>query len=207
LLPLSPARAIALIALTFASTACEDLREFKTHGNQVFRGEVVGSDADPSMESFVRKGFASHTLLELTFDPNATDVVGPNDAGDTPRLSAGSVNTYTCPFGANKCAAEERTPGPFVNAPLITIDGLAHDPLSQYTFPGGGRLRNYIFGVRFVSEVNGRTTGRDALVFVSLMESGTVDVRAMAPAVLARDGVEERWPALFGVFSLTRMRL
>jgi hypothetical protein len=197
----------ALIALTLASTACEDLREFKTAGNQVFRGEVVGSDSDPNMESFIRKGFASHTLLELTFDPSATDTISLNDAGDSPRATAGSVNTYTCPFGANSCSTDERTPGPLVNAPLIAIDGLAHDPLSQYTFPGGGRLRNYIFGVRFVSEVNGRTTGRDALLFVSLMESGNVEVRALAPAVLGRDGVGERWPALFGVFSLTRMHL
>lgn len=201
--PKSLARALTLSLALFA---CVDLREFKTQGREIYRGEVVGSDADPNMESFVRKGFASHTVLELTFDPSATDVVSPNQPGDTPRSSPGTVNTYVCPFGAARCDQEQRTPGPFQNAPLISIDGLVHDPLSQYTFPGGGRLRNYIFGVRFLSEVNERSTGRDAMVFVSLMESGQIEVRVMAPAVLARDGVEERWPALFGIFSLQRMR-
>jgi hypothetical protein len=63
--------------------------------------------------------------------------------------------------------------------------------------------RNYIFGVRFVSASEAHTTGRDAMLFVPLMESGHMEVRAMAPSVFGRDGMEERWPALFGVFSLS----
>jgi len=195
-----------LLLLSACLFACEDLREFQTTGDAVYRGEVIGSDAAADVESFIRKGFPSHTVLELSFDPSSTDVVEPRDgtvrAAD--RTAAGSVNTYVCPQGAAQCPAADRTPGPFVNAPLVTIDALTHDPLSQYTFPGGGRLRNYIFGVRFVSESAEHRTGRDAMLFISLMENHQVELRAMAPAVLDGDGEGERWPALFGVFVLQR---
>ena len=185
---------------------CEDLREFQTGPSEVYRGEVIGSDAAADVDSFIRKGFASHTVLELAFDPSSTDVVAQGDAGarTTGRTSAGSVTTYVCPQGETQCPEADRTPGPFVNAPLITIDALTHDPLSQYTFPGGGRLRNYIFGVRFVSAGAEHRTGRDAMLFISLMENHRVELRAMAPAVLDQDGEGERWPALFGVFVLQR---
>jgi hypothetical protein len=196
-----------LFACTLAA-GCDDLRAFQTAPGDVFRGEVIGSDADPNVDSFIRKGFGSHTLLELTFDPSAADVALGSDASvSVQRMPvAGSIYTYQCPQGRAQCDASERTDGPFVNAPLIPIEALTHDPLSQYTFPGGGRLRNYIFGVHFVSESAESRTGRDAMLFISLMESGHVEVRAMAPGVLARDGEEERWPALFGVFSLSRVR-
>lgn len=197
----------ALVALLLACAAgCEDLRDWKTGPNDVFRGEVTGSDADPTVDSFIRKGFESHTLLELTFDPYSTDALAPVDAGDVlPRtVVAGSVDTYTCPNGQAECAEDERSAGPFVHAPLIAIEALSHDPLSQYTFPGGGRLRNYIFGVHFVSVREKQITGRDAMIFVSLMENQRVEVRAMAPSVQASDQDQERWPALFGVFRLQR---
>ena len=195
-----------LIAACACLLGCEDLREFQTNARDVYRGEVIGSDAAADVDSFIRKGFPSHTVLELSFDPSSTDVVVQGDAGSrTPvRTAAGSISTYVCPQGEAQCAEGERTPGPFLNAPLITIDALTHDPLSQYTFPGGGRLRNYIFGVRFVSESAEHRTGRDAMVFISLMENHRVELRAMAPAVLDNDGEGERWPALFGVFVLQR---
>jgi len=198
-----------LVAGLFLSTlcaACEDLRDWKTGPNDVFRGEITGSDTDPTVDSFIRKGFESHTVLELTFDPYSSDALAPVDAGDAlPRtVVAGSVDTYTCPSGRSECAVAERSPGPFTNAPLIAIEALSHDPLSQYTFPGGGRLRNYIFGVHFVSVRDRQVTGRDAMVFVSLMENQRVEVRAMASSVPGNDADQDRWPALFGVFRLQR---
>jgi hypothetical protein len=189
------------------SSACDDLGKFHTVSGEVFRGEVIGSDADPNADSFIRKGFASHMLLELAFDPDAADVIVSSDAGVPRRMpNAGNIDTYLCPQGRASCADSERTAGPFVAAPLIPIEALTHDPLSQYTFPGGGRLRNYIFGVHFTSDSADSRTGRDAMLFISLMENGHVEVRAMAPGVLATNGEEERWPALFGVFTLTRVR-
>jgi hypothetical protein len=196
-----------LVAFLLAFCAgCEDLRDWKTGPHDVFRGEVTGSDSDPSVDSFIRKGFQSHTLLELTFDPYSSDALAPVDAGDLlPRtVVAGAIDTYTCPDGRSDCAPEERTAGPFVDAPLISIEALSHDPLSQYTFPGGGRLRNYIFGVHFVSVRDKQVTGRDAMVFVSLMENQRVEVRVMAPSVPTNNMDQERWPARFGVFRLQR---
>lgn len=194
---------LALLALALLA-GCEDLSEFKTKPGEVFRGEVIGSDADPNVESFIRKGFVSHTLLELSFDPNAS--AGSSDAGVVVAVTAGAVDTYVCPDGASGCDERERSAGLFVHAPLINIAGLAHDPLSQYSFPGGGRLRNYIFGARFQSKDDGASSGtdRDATLFVSLMENGHMEVRAMAPPVLESDGMTERWPSLFGVFQLSR---
>ncbi|MET0387511.1 MAG: hypothetical protein ABW321_16190 [Polyangiales bacterium] len=186
---------------------CEDLSDWKTGPNEVFRGEVSGSDTGSVVDSFIRKGFESHTLLDLTFDPNSAEVIVSGDAGETARrtLVAGTVDTYLCPPGLTACDRSERiADGPFRNAPLVTIDAITHDPLSQYTFPGGGRLRNYMFGVHFVSETRDTRTGRDAMLFVSLMENDHIEVRALAPSVLARDAQEEVWPALFGVFTLAR---
>jgi hypothetical protein len=114
------------------------------------------------------------------------------------------VNTYVCPDGRATCDASERTAGPFVDAALVPIDGLTHDPLSQLTFPGGGRLQNYIFGVRFRAVRGDRSFGRDATLIVSLMENHRIEVRAMAPSVSSGDAEEDRLPALFGVFKLER---
>jgi hypothetical protein len=188
--------------------ACDDLREWKTARNEVFRGEVIGSDANSDGDSFIRKGFVSHTWLELSFDPGSTDLVGDEgepDAGAI-RSAAGTVNTYVCASGKPTCDDSERSPGPFVSSPLVPIDGLTHDPLSQFTFPGGGRLQNYIFGVRFHAQSGNRMLGRDATLIVSLMQNHRIEVRAMAPSVLAADSASDRLPALFGVFPLERTR-
>jgi len=192
---------VACVALSWG---CEDLRDWKTGPSDVFRGEVIGSDAVSDADSFIRKGFVSHTWLELSFDPGLTDLVAQEQDAGPPRPAAGRVDSFVCPDGGPSCDASERVSGPFVDAQLVTIDALAHDPLSQFTFPGGGRLQNYIFGVRFEAQTGERSVGRDATLFVSLMENRRIEVRAMAPSVPAADGSDERLPALFGVFSLER---
>ena len=197
---------LSLIGAIALSAGCEDLRDWKTNKDELFRGEVMGSDANASGDSFIRKGFASHTWLELAFDPGSTDLIAQDelDAGQ-PRGAAGTVNTFVCPDGSAECETTERVPGPFVDAPLVAIDGLTHDPLSQLTFPGGGRLQNYIFGVRFAAQRGERRFGRDATLIVSLMQSHRIEVRAMAPSVAGDSGEEDWLPALFGVFSLERV--
>jgi hypothetical protein len=198
--------ALCLLTLCFG---CEDLRDFKTGPQQVFRGEVVGSDSAESANSFIRRGFASHTMLELRFNPNASGVPTTEDAGPEHRRRAvpGMLHSYVCPAGKTACDESERTPGPFDHARLLAIDGLAHDTLSQYTFPGGGRLHNYIFSVRFFAETEAGQVARDAMIFVSLMQTRQIEVRAIAPSVLSDDGMSERLPALFGLFVLERDRL
>jgi hypothetical protein len=199
-----PLRTI-IVALGLFAIGCDDLSEFKTAPGQVFRGEVIGSDSDPNASSFIRKGFASHTQLELRYDPSSNEVIEPGDAGANGRKRGpGRVDTYTCPSGQASCDASDHTPGPFNDTPLQAIDSLAHDPLSQYTFPGGGRLRNDIVGARFSSSTEQGDVGRDALLFISLMDNGRIEVRAVAPGVLNDDGETERLSALFGVFILSR---
>ncbi|HKU39503.1 MAG TPA: hypothetical protein VJR89_15195 [Polyangiales bacterium] len=189
------------LCLALAAAGCDDLSEFKTSKSTVFRGEVVGSDSDPqSTSSFIRQGFASHTRMDLDFDPYATSL--PVDGDRTPS-PPGRVHTYVCPADDRECSPSQGTAGPFDRARLEPFENLAHDSLSEYTFPGGGRLRNYIFNVRFATELEGETPlARNAMLFISLMDSGRVEVRAMAPSALAPDGKSEQAPALFGVFVL-----
>jgi len=199
----SPPLLLGALALAFASLGCDDLREFKTGPSSVFRGEVTGSDSAPETSSFVRTGFASHTRMELFFDPYANNVADEDAVG---RESAGRVHTYVCPASRRDCSAREGESGPFDQASLQPIENLTHDALSEYTFPGGGRLRNYMFNVRFASELPGEdeTAPRNAMLFLSLMDSGQIEVRAIAPSVLGAEGGGDRLPALFGVFVLDR---
>jgi hypothetical protein len=196
---------IRVLGLFLLLAGCDDLREFKTAPDQVFRGEVVGSDADQSTESFIRKGFPSHTLLELRFNPDASGLPIPSDASISRRPVPGMIHTYTCPAGQPRCDEDARTTGPFDHAELLSMESLSHDTLSQYTFPGGGRLRNYIFGARFTGQKEPRVVIRDAMIFVSLMETDQIEVRAMAPAVEGDTGTS--LPALYGVFVLSRRHL
>lgn len=166
-------RRVALICLVFA-LGCDDLKEFRIRGDEVFEGAVVGSDSvdasdQPGCE-FVLCGFSERTTLTLrNFDP---DLAGGDDTTGTLSTSDGKLD----------------------RARLLPLAGLQHDALSQYTFPGGGRVRNYILGVRF-----GDNDARYAMVFLSLMEDGRIEVRMHAPASTV-DGTDE----LFGVFRLCR---
>jgi hypothetical protein len=188
--------------LGFAAFGCDDLHEFKTTRGSVFRGDVVGSDSDPAQSSFIRQGFPSHTRMELEFDPDATGLAAePDDRSAAP----GRVHTYTCPANKSECDAREGTPGPFDRARLEPIENLTHDALSEYTFPGFGRLRNYIFSVRFETKPEtGDAVRRNAMLFVSLMDTGKVELRAISPSVLSADGQNDQLSALFGVFILDR---
>jgi hypothetical protein len=201
---------ITIAALWFCllASGCDDLSEFKTKPDVVFRGEVVGSDPDPTADSFIRKGFASHTWLDMRFNPEAGGVP-VEDAGEqaSRRAVPGMLTTYVCPDGGSDCAFDARVVDPFDHARLLPIDGLAHDTLSQYTFPGGGRLRNYIFSLRFTSQIDEVTVPRDAMIFVSLMDTEQIEVRAIAPGIPSKDGQSEALPALFGIFVLGRQHL
>jgi hypothetical protein len=163
----------------------------------------VGSDSDPEQSSFIRTGFSSHTRMELDFDPDATGINAESE--DKGQSAPGRAHTFTCPIPNRDCDANDGTVGPFDHARLEPIENLTHDALSEYTFPGFGRLRNYIFGVRFATTPeSGAAIPRNAMLFLSLMDTGKVEVRAISPSVLAPDGQSERFSALFGVFVLDR---
>jgi hypothetical protein len=199
----APWAATAAAALVCAQLAgCNDLDEFRTGTESLFQGEVIGSDSERDMDSFIRTGFSSHTRMQLSFNPYASGVAA--DGGESSPVLPGRVHTFVCPSDRPDCSAEQGEVGPFDHARLQPIESLAHDSLAEYTFPGGGRLRNYIYNVRFQSELEGDTLQRNAMIFISLMDSGKVEVRAIAASVPAAAGSEDVLPALFGVFVLKR---
>jgi hypothetical protein len=141
--------------------------------------------------------------MDLTFDPSRA-AVSPEDEESSAVKAPGTLTTYLCPGGKDTCKKSSRTVEHFDAAELRPIARLAHDSLSEYSFPGGGRIRNYMFGARFSSPTVTGAASRDAMVFLSLMENGEIEVRVIAPSVLDTDGKSELLPALFGVFVLGR---
>lgn len=169
---------LSLIIVVLLAVACDDLDEFRIRDGEMFEGPVVGSDSpDGGVPSsgcnFVLCGFPERTMLALRdFDPEL--------AGGA--MTRGNIST---------------TDGTLDHAALLPIPGLEHDALSQYTFPGGGRVRNYMLGARF-----GENDARYAVVFVSLMDNGRIEVRVHAPSTQSAPGTAQ--DALFGVFRLCR---
>lgn len=187
--------------------ACDELNDFKTSKGEVYRGGVVGAattyvrsgDGGTSEiaqgDSFLLHGFEPGTWLELSFDPESA-IAGKQDVG--------SVITYTCmEVGLSRCPEALRVDGPLASGKLKTIPGLQEDALSRYGFPGGSRIRNFILDGVFLAGA----TERHAMVFLSLMESGHVELRVVAPRFREGEGAAPvgGWqPALFGVFQLSR---
>jgi hypothetical protein len=194
-----------ILPLAWTAAGCNALQQFRTGPNDVFNGEVIGSDSQKSEPSFIRQGFDSHTEMDLTFDPELASKYVASSKQTAPRsASPGTIDTYLCPSTVDFCSANRRTAGHFQHSKLEQIPNLTQDALSQYDFPGGGRLRNYIFVARFESELNASPIARSAMVFLSLMEDGKVEVRVISPSILDTDGKTELLPALFGVFVLDR---
>jgi hypothetical protein len=162
--------------------ACSTLDEFQTDERTVFRGAIIGSQGAAGDASFIRRGFPSRTELELALNPQ------------TIYRDPGRIRLWLDQPGGGTWHTD---------APLVPLAPLAHDQLSQYSVPGEGRLRNYIFGATLFAEgPRGEdpealdATPRDINVFVSLMGDGTVEVRLMTPMA-----------DLFGVFTqLQRQR-
>ena len=138
---------------------CDGLGEFSTGEGEIYRGDVFGA-TDSSCGgidcSFIRRGFSSNAVLEMTFDPD---------------LAASEPGTISI--------VNESCASPFTDVPLLPITPLAHDQLGLYEFPGGARVRNYIFVGR---PSDGPLANRDAMVFVSLIRGGKIEVRIIAGA-------------------------
>lgn len=168
--------------------------DYRTAKDEVFRGEVVGSaqlDAgtEPDRATFLY-GFESDTILELSFDPMAALTASADVVGE--------IDTYRCEQPVTgSCPKALRQAGPISTMSLQSVPGLSQDVLSQYDFPGGNRVRSFIFHGSF--DTDGYP--RSAMAFVSLMASGKVEVRVTAVPITVGS---ERLPALFGVFPLRR---
>jgi hypothetical protein len=197
------ARAVLICSLALPALGCNELDNFRTRPHEVYSGDIVGSDTDQDKDSFIRQGFPSHTKLDLTFDPALASLSVPVDAGAGAPPSPGTIHTFVCPPAHPDCSAKSGTSSLFVHADLEQIKDLNHDVLAQYDFPGGGRLRNYMFFARTYTG----TSARAPMVFVSLMDNDRVEVRVIGPSVLGSDGKTEIEPALFGLFLLKRHTL
>ena len=180
------------ICVLVAACGCDTLGEFATGEGEVYRGEVAGvydpeSCPDEIDCSFIRRGFPSGVTLELTFDP-AQQYENP-----------GTIST-----SGESCGST------FSDTPLLPIPPLAHDQLGLYEFPGSGRIRNYMFIVRPES---GPLAGRDAMVFLSLIRGGNIEVRVIAgPGLVICDpadcaAIDSGLCDYFGVFALHREQL
>lgn len=167
-------RRTLLLAVCLVATSCADLGEYRATGGAdgIFRGIVIGGEGD----SFIRSGFPPGTELRLTFDPALAS---------TPSAPPGTLTT------SDECMGVPS----FDATPLEPIAPLSHDLLSQYEFPGGGRVRNYLFAAH---ATRGCLATRDAMVFLSLMDDGAIEAR-----ILVGTGVESRGDR-FGVFVTTR---
>jgi hypothetical protein len=182
------------ICVLIAALGCDTLGEFSTEEGEVYRGEIVGVNDPLNCPngidcSFIRRGFASGVTLDLTFDP------------DELYENPGTIST-----SGESCGAT------FTDTPLLPIPPLAHDQLGLYEFPGGGRIRNYMFVARPDA---GPLAGRDAMVFVSLLRGGDIEVRVLAgpgliicdPDPADCDVINAGQCDYFGVFGLHREQL
>ena len=134
---------------------CTDLGEFSSNPDKVYRGTITGTDEVDCPEgttcSFIRRGFAVETVLELDFDPQSPE--------------PGTLTTLDEPCGLTLDG--ER---------LHRIPPLEHDTLSLFDFPGEARLRNYMFAL---APESGPLAGRDGMAFVSLIRGGDIEVRVV----------------------------
>jgi hypothetical protein len=114
-------------------------------------------------------------MLDLTFDP---DAIG--------RPEVGTITTEA-PDGTRL----------FDGTPLESIAPLSHDLLSELSFPGAGRLETFLL----LAHPSGALAGREVMVFLSLLDTGEIEVR-----LIAGTGDEARGD-VFGVFRLTATTL
>ena len=134
------------IWVLIAAFGCDALGEFSTGDGEIYRGQVAGVHDPLNCPegidcSFIRRGFPYGVTLDLTFDPE---------------------RQYENP-GTFSTTGESCGPT-FTDVPLLPIPTLAHDQLGLYEFPGGGRIRNYMFVAR---PDTGPLAGRDVMVFLS----------------------------------------
>lgn len=129
--------------------------------------------------SFVRNGMIDTTKLCLTFD------------GDHVQDGPGVITTND---------------GRFRATPLRPIPQLFHDPLSTLDF-GSGRVQNLLYvATPNATPDAGAEDLQDVFVVVSLMETGSVEVRLLrgAPQVDAGTAAPKGAAPLFGVFAMGR---
>ncbi len=158
---------ILLVLPGLALCACDDLSGFSTGETEIYSGEVLDAD-------IVRRGFEPGTGMEMTFDVALVN-------GDEEHVGPGTITTVP-PGDADPL---------FQEADLLPITSIVHDQLSGLDFPTG-RLKNYLF----YAAPSGPYAGHLALVVVSLLSDGDVEVRIIL-------GPED----LYGIFILEKIQI
>jgi len=147
---------------------------------------------------------ACHDLS--SFSTNGGSYLGPVVPADFVRSGIGTNVNLCLTFDVDHL---QDTPGTlstsdglFDATPLRSIPQLWQDPLSTLQF-GEGRTKNLIYVA--TSRTDGGS-GADVMVVISLMESGSVEVRLLqgAPNFAPDGGAASGAQNLFAVFSLTR---
>jgi hypothetical protein len=164
--------AFLAVLVSVLASGCNSYDRFRTGPERTFRGAVFGEGE----ASFIRRGFAPGTMLDLSFDP---DAVGRSEVGTL---------TTEAPDGTRL----------FDATVLESIAPLSHDLLSELSFPGAGRLETFLLLARPTA---GALAGREVMVFLSLLDTGEIEVR-----LIAGTGDEARGD-VFGVFRLTATML
>jgi hypothetical protein len=185
------ARVLSLVASAACGASCISLDQFDTDPDQVFAGNVLGQQTpcDEGDCSEIRRGFAVGTRLRMSFDPEISD-------GEV-----GRITTTAADGSPEVCGVT------FDDVPLVTIRPVQFDQLSLYDFPGGGRVRNYLYAVRPTA---GPLAGRDVMAFVSLLQSKKIEVRLLAGSGERRCDPSDCAPYaagecdFYGVFTLER---
>ncbi len=158
---------ILLLLPGLALCACDDLSGFTTSETEIYSGEVLDAD-------IVRRGFEPGTDMEMTFDVALVN-------GDEEHVGPGIITTIP-PGDAEPL---------FQDADLLPIASIVHDQLSGFDFPTG-RLKNYLF----YAAPSGAYAGHMAVVVVSLLSDGDVEVRIIL-------GPED----LYGIFTLEKIQI
>jgi hypothetical protein len=121
------------------------------------------------------------------------------------------------PMGTRMCLTldtdhlQDQKPGPgaiwtsdrrFQAASLRSIPEIWHDPLSTLTF-GEGRLKNLVYVASATTPFTDGN-GPDVFVFISLMQSGDIEVRLLRGAPFLPDSGAPAEDYVFAIFDLTR---
>jgi len=174
----------ALTALALTATGCKSVTRFSSKDGDHYEGDVVKG-------SFVRAGVAEEAKMCLLLD-------------------AGHLQDAHGTFSTSD--------GRFKNAQLRPIPQIWHDPLSTITF-GEGRTQNLVYvaspsavpsaadaAAPAPSPAEVAAEAQDVMVFLSLMDDGSLEVRLVRGAPVADSGAPMPSAAspMFGVFTLDR---
>jgi hypothetical protein len=157
-----------------------------------------------ALAAFVLANAACRDVSDFTTRPDE-HFEGPVVAGSFVRSGVAADVTMCLTLDTSRLQSTPGTlttsDGRFRDTPLRSIPQLWHDPLSTLGF-GAGRVQNMVYVATAADDAG----ASDAMVVVSLMQSGSVEVRMMrsAPQADAAPPPPGAPAPLFGIWNLVR---